>query len=92
MNRTTIQRAARSLAFRRRLAEGIQPIEAALLQEMRERDTTGLAVPGFAITVEDFQIQIAHVDSMIPGQCELLYDATDEEIDNWLAQQDPDLE
>jgi len=92
MNRTTIQRAARSLAFRRRLVDGIPSLEACLLQEMKERNTTSLAVPGFAITVENFQIAISSRDDVIPGQLELPIDATEEQIENWLAQQDPGLE
>ena len=92
MNAATIKRAARSLAFRRRLAEGIEPIEHALIQEMKERDTTGLSVPGYKVTIDNYQIVMTPVDDVIPGQLELPINATEEEIDNWLALQDPDLE
>ena len=92
MNRLTIQRAARSLAFRRRLSTGIVSLETSLLDEMQARGTSSLTVPGFCITVENFQIAISPRDDVIPGQLELPIDATDEQIENWLAQQDPDLE
>ena len=71
MHLSALSRTVRSLYFRRRLAQEIPTLEAALLEELSSRNYRSVQVGGFRIWANGREVRVEPVPAVHPGQLRL---------------------